>query len=542
MAGMKETPRQKMIGMMYLVLTAMLALNVSRQVLNAFVVVNTGLTKTNKNYDDKNEATYSAFAKAYKQNPAKVKEFYDRANEAKKLSDQLCYYIRVLKDTLISRTDDKPWKIADSISTGMLSMAEVDAKENFDIPTRIMINDAAAEDGSKGKAHALALKMADVRKKMLGLLVNPKDSNDVKVGLLTSKVFNKESREYENWEIYNFYDSPLAASVVTLTRLQNDVKNAEASIVQDLYKSIDVASFKFDQLSAEIIPASNYVLIGKSYKAQIFLSAFDSKQNPVVEIDSMNNQKLETPVNPPVEGGIGQYEEKPGREGPITFGGKIGVRDPQTGILKYYPFHSAYLAAKPAITVSPTEMNVFYIGVDNPVEISAAGFSDNDITPSFSGPGHLSGKAGKYVITLEPSTARQGMECTISVQGKLPDGSKMDLGKDKFRIKRIPNPTCYVANKSGDISIPKAQLEAATMVQARMDNFDFDLKYGVTSFELVASVNGLTLTKSSSSASLTDEMKKLIHQCGRGSHIIIQNVHVKGPDTRTIPGVNIAIN
>jgi len=540
MAGGKETPRQKMIGMMYLVLMAMLALNVSRQVLNAFAVVNDGLRFTNKNFDQKNQSTYDLFKKSDDQDHKKVDPFYQKALEAQKLSKQLCIHIDSLKTRLISVADDKPWDTAAKIS-----LADVDSKETFDKPTAILINDNAAEDGSKGEAHKLKMMLAAYRKQMLSL-VNPRDTNEVNIGLLTPDVFNKASGQKENWEIYNFYDSPLAAVVVTLTRLQNDVKNAEASVVQSLFSNIDATSYKFDKLNTVVLPRSNYVIIGDSFHAQIFLSASQTTQTPIVTIDSINGKSIE-PQKVTVSGGIGEYGYKPTTEGPITFSGTIGIRQPGTNEIKPYFFRSSYLAAKPSVVVSPTEMNVFYIGVPNPVSISAAGFANSDLQPSCSG-GNLTKTATGYVVTL-PAGAKQtinekdGPFCTISVSGKMPDGSHKSLGEaSKFRIKRVPDPLCYVANKKGDIHVTKAELSIATQVQARMDNFDFNLSYDVTSFEMVVTVNGATVQLQSNTNRFTDQMKKLMNQLGSGSHIIIQDVHVHGPDSRVIPGVNISIN
>jgi len=538
MAGGKESPRQKMIGMMYLVLTAMLALNVSRQVLNAFAVVNSGLIVTNHNYDEKNQSTYDIFKKAMDQDAKKTKPFYDKALLAQKWSKELCTHIDSLKTLIISKTDDKPWDTAAKIS-----LAAVDAKENFDIPTRIMVNTSAAEDGSKGEAHKLKMMLADYRKKMLGLLVNPSDSTAVNIGLTTGPSFNKASGENETWERYNFEEAPLAASVVTLTRLQNDVKNAEASVIQKLLTSIDTKSYKFDKLNTVVLPENNYVLMGDSFRAQIFLAASQSTQNPVVTIDSINGKAIEK-QNVAVSGGIGYYGTKPASEGPVIFSGTIGIKDPATGKYNNYFFRSTYLAAKPSVVVSPTQMNVFYIGVPNPVSISAAGFADVDLQPSFNGPGSMSKvSSGNYMVTLNPATAKQGTECTISVSGKMPNGARKSIGQpSKFRIKRVPDPICYVANKKGDMFVSKAQLSIATEVQARMENFDFNLNYAVTSFEMVVTVNGATVQKSSNSSKFTPEMRTLMGEIGPGSHIIIQDVHVKGPDSRVISGVNITIN
>lgn len=540
MAGGKETPRQKMIGMMYLVLMALLALNVSRQVLNAFAVVNAGLVTTNHNFDEKNQSTFDLFQKAMQQDPKKAGPFYQKALTAEKLSKALCIHIDSLKTRLIAETDSKPWDTAAKIS-----LADVDSKERFDVPTLLLINDAAAEDGSKGLAHKLKLDLGVYRKEMLGL-INPKDSLEVNIGLLTPDVRDKETKEMHNWEIYNFYDSPLAADVVTLTKLQNDVKNAEASIIQELFSNIDVASYKFDKLNTVVLPRTNYVVLGDSFHAQIFLSASQSTQNPIVTIDSINGKAIEKETVP-VEGGIGEYGYKPTTEGPVTFSGTIGIKQPGTNEIKNYPFRSSYLAAKPSVVVSPTEMNVFYIGVQNPISISAAGFANSDLQPSCSG-GTLTKTATGYVVTLPTGTRptideRTGPFCTISVSGKMPDGTHKSLGEPaRFRIKRVPDPSCYVANKKGDIHVTKGELSIAQHVQARMDNFDFNLSYEVTSFEMVVTVNGATVQLTSNSSSFTGEMKNLMNKLGAGSHIIIQNVHVRGPDSRIIPGVNITIN
>jgi gliding motility-associated protein GldM len=537
MAGGKETPRQKMIGMMYLVLMAMLALNVTREVLNAFAVVNSGLTRTNQNFDQKNQSTYDLFKKALDQDNKKTKPFYDRAMEAQKLAKAFCAHIDSLKAHLLVEQDGETWDTAIKIS-----LADVKAKEQYDKTTEILINDNAASDGSKGEAHHLKMMIADYRKKMLGLLMNPKDSNDVQVGLLTPDVFNKSAQEKQNWEIYNFYDSPLAACIVSLTRIQNEIKNAEASVIQKLLSSIDTKSYKFDKLNTVVLPKNNYVVMGDSFHAQIFLAASQSTQNPIVTIDSINGKAIPK-ENVKVSGGIGYYGDRPGAEGPVVFSGTIGIKDPATNKVVPYFFRSSYLAAKPSVVVSPTQMNVFYIGVPNPVSISAAGFADADLQPSFSGPGSMSGSRGNYVITLNPASAKQGTECSISVSGKMPDGSHKSLGQpSKFRIKRVPDPVCYVANKKGDASVTKGELSIATQVQARMENFDFNLNYAVTGFEMVVTVNGNTVQLESKSNLFTPQMKTLMNQVNRGSHIIIQQVHVHGPDTRVIPGVNISVN
>ena len=100
MSGGKETPRQKMIGMMYLVLTALLALNVSKEILNAFVIIEDGLNVTNKNFDSKNELLYSKFDKAMADNKTKTEPWYKKAKEAKKKSAELCAFVDEIKSEM----------------------------------------------------------------------------------------------------------------------------------------------------------------------------------------------------------------------------------------------------------------------------------------------------------------------------------------------------------------------------------------------------------------------------------------------------------
>jgi gliding motility-associated protein GldM len=530
--SLPKEPRQKMINIMYLVLTALLALNVSKQILNAFVIVNNGLDHTNVNFDKKNASTMSQFEKALANDRAKTKPYYDKAVLIQTWSKQLCNYIDTLKFQLVAATEGIPMKQADTEN-----LMDVGAKDNFDIPTHILINDAAAEDGSKGKAHELKMKMAEFRKKVLAF-VKPTDTAGLNLGLKTPDVFSKEEDRKVNWEIDNFSERPLAASVVMLTKTQNDVKGVESTVQSYLLNSVSAADFKFDQLVPAIIPNSNYVLLGDSYRAELFVSAYSSTQKPKILVGDVdtNTGKVNGHVDSvKVRNGMGMYAVKTDHEGQVKFAGVINIKAPD-GSIKQYPFHSSYLVAKPALVVSPTKMNVFYIAVDNPVEISVPGVPDEDLRPVGSGCS-ISGSKGKYIVRVSGGT-----QCSISVSAHMPDGSSKNMGKQDFRIKRVPDPVCYVAGKKGDISIPKAQLQIATKVFAKLENFDFDLNYDVTSFQMVAVINGITIIKDANGSGFTGEMQNIIKQCTRGSHIIIQNVKVKGPDSRQIPGCNIQVN
>jgi len=535
--SLPKEPRQKMINIMYLVLTALLALNVSKQILDAFVVVNNGLILTNKNFDAKNQTTYNQLEKAMANDRAKTKPFYDKAMLIQGWSRALCNYIDTLKIEIVKETEGIPQKVADT-----LPLAGVEKGDNFDMPTHVLVNDAAAEDGHLGKAHTLKMKMADYRKKVMALC-KPEDTAALAIGLKTPDQFSKTEGKKVNWEIDNFAERPLDASVVLLTKFQNDIKNTEATIIQYLLGGINANDFKVSGFEPEVIANSNYVLLGDSFRAKLFVSAVSNTQQPriyVGDVDSVTGlfSKGGHIDSVKVKGGTGFYNVRADKEGPTKFYGTINVRAPD-GTVKRYPFHSSYLVAKPAVVISPTAMNVFYCGVDNPVEISAPGFADEDIRPNFQGSGSISGSHGKYTVRV--SGANNSI-CHISVSAKKSDGSNQNFPAQEFRIKKIPDPVCYVLNQKGDIHVTKAALSVSQGVQARLENFDFKLDYNVTSFEFVASANGVSKTIMAQGASFTQEMKTLMSKLSPGSHITIQNVHAKSiTDTRTIPGCNIIL-
>lgn len=537
--ALPQEPRQKMINIMYLVLMALLALEIPDTILNAFVVVNKGLAVTNKNYDEKNQASFAQFDFAMRNNPVKTKPFYDKAKLVKEWSASLCSYIDSVKHVLTAESEHVPMKVADT-----MKLSDVKNLGNEDVPTHFLINDAAAENGSKGEAHQVKMKMNEFRKKVIDLVkqIRPSDTTELNLGLLTPDEFSKVEGRKVNWEVYNFYSTPLAAAITSLSHVQNDVKNTEATIVQYLLSSISANDFKFDKLVSEVVPVSNYINLGDSFKSQLFVSAFSSSQKPKIyvgDVDTLTGKILGHVDSIDVSNGIGHYAVKTDHEGSVKFAGVINIKAPD-GTIKSYPFHSEYLVAKPAVVISPTAMNVFYIGVPNPVDISVPGVPSEALRPALQGPGSISGSKGHYTVNISGGA---GTRCHIAVSATLADGTKKSFPPQEFRIKRVPDPVCYVVNQKGDINVSKAQLNVAQTVQARMENFDFDLQYNVTSFELVASANGLTKTYKSNSGNFTPEMKNIMHALGHGSHIIIQNVHVvHGSDARKISGVNITIN
>ena len=229
MSSGKETPRQKMIGMMYLVLTALLALNVSKDILDAFIVVNKGLENSNENYTYHNENLYSEFDLAKVIDPVRVTPNWNLAQEVKKKSTDLNDFIDKLQKKIISQTEGVSQSIADT-----MQMENIDKKDSYDTPTNILIGDS--EDGSAGASRELKTKLIAYQAQLSNYVL-PEDRKNVKIDLNAKDP--KHSENNENWEMYNFFNRPVVASLTILSKIKSDVKNAESVIVDYLLKQTE---------------------------------------------------------------------------------------------------------------------------------------------------------------------------------------------------------------------------------------------------------------------------------------------------------------
>ncbi|MCX6285022.1 MAG: hypothetical protein NTW31_12400, partial [Bacteroidetes bacterium] len=274
MAGYKETPRQKMIGMMYLVLTALLALNVSKQMLDAFIVVNETMENTNSNFNKKLDNTIAKFKVQFQMNPNKVGPYWERAQKARELSENLANYIDSLKYAVIARTDGISYAQAKKIP-----LSDVENKDKYTEPTNFFIG--SSHDGSSGEARKLKDKIEAYKKGMIALL-DPKYQGTVKLGLKTEGQFTDSYHNSQNWEMHNFFQTILAAAVTILNQIKADVYNAEFDVVNNLYAAVSAEDWKFDAIRAKVIPKSNYVFLGEEYQAEILVAAYDTKANPNV--------------------------------------------------------------------------------------------------------------------------------------------------------------------------------------------------------------------------------------------------------------------
>lgn len=521
MAGYRETPRQKMIAMMYLVLTALLALNVSKEILQSFIVVNESIETTTENFSQKLDDTYSDFSVQYELNKEKVGPFYNAAQEAKKLSDELVEYIDQVKWGVIIATDNKIETVEEAKET---PLGEIGARDKYTEPTRYFFG--RSPDGENARSGELRDKIVEYKEQMISLL-DPSYREVVQLGLETEGPFYDADGQRQTWMQHNFYYSILAADVTILNKLINEVRNAEFDVVKTLFASVTAKDFKFDEVKARVLASSSYVLKGDDYQADVVVAAWDSKQNPearyVMGADTLEDPQGQNAQSVVGEGGIVHLNIPTSTTGEQKFAGVIYIQDPGGRKVPYH-FKSSYFVGEPALTVAATKMNVFYIGVDNPVEISVPGVPQDRLRPSISS-GSLRPSGNDYIVTV-PRDART---TTISVSADF-DGDMRSMGSKEFRVKRVPDPVATVAGKNSGL-IAKSQLLAAGGVIPQMpQDFEFELFFEIKSFTFVTVRSGDIFERNTRGNRFSPEMKEFLQSARRGTKIWIENIIAEGPD------------
>ena len=539
MAEYKETPRQKMIAMMYLVLTALLALNVSKEMLDAFLVVNDSVELTNENFASKIDDTYVAFNKKYTNDPVKVKPYLDKAQQARQMSDEMVSYVDSLKYELISRTEKIPVDSARVTRLGKLKN-----KDDYDTPTNFFM--AGSEDGSRGNGGALKNKIDAYRHNMLELL-SAEERTMVKLGLKTDGEYEDANNERLNWVQYNFYHTILAADVAILNKIISEIYNAEFDVVNFLLVAIDAKDFKYDVVAAKVLPQKDYVFIGDEYKAEVIVAAYSTTQDPEVYlkmgVDSLPLSQISSARMVEGKSGRVQISLPANNEGVQKYAGVIMLKS-GTGEVKNYYFKNEFTVGRPATTISATKMNVFYIGVDNPVDISVPGVSMDQTRAEISYGTLKRNPQDDHWTVLVPKAPAQGKnQVTISVY-MLENGKTKKMGETMFRLKSVPDPIAKIANQT-EGSISKTALKYSSSIVAKMpDDFDFDLSFHVTSFDMVYTRGETTMRETATGTKFTDKMLQYIDNARTGQRITFERIIARGPDgtDRHLNPINLTIN
>ena len=539
-----------MIGMMYLVLTALLALNVSKEILNSFILINDSLIVTNKNFANKNESEYDKFDRAYAENKEKVGKWHSKAMEVKESSKEMVDYIEDLKQYLIMRTDkldsveiNKFKESGDQIVLdSIFALKNVNSKDNYDIATNIMIggDEGKLKEGEHTAAE-LATKLTNFKDVLIAHLDPIKGRSIIdalKLNFNTDTTLRISASEFQSWHLANFYHIPLAAVITNLTKIQTDVRNAESDVVKYLYREVDASDFKFDKITARVI-APNLVFQGDDFKSEIFVAAYSSTQNPKIEIGKVDTNTMTISNGDTsaiqIKDGVGIYTARASSEGLKTYEGLISIKNPGGGGYTSYPFKGEYMVMKSGVVVSPTKMNVLYRGVKNPISISVPGVAPELVKPSLQGgtlrPDAAAGKGNYIAEVAGGSTAKVIVSAEV-------DGKQRKMGEFDFRVKDVPPPVATIAGVEEGL-VSANRLAAAPTVIPKMQNFDFELFFKVTKFDLVYQVGTDLITTNVTGSSIPANALSQISRLKKGSRIYIENISAVMLDENNRPAAGV---
>lgn len=496
MAGGKQTPRQKMIGILYLVLLGLVALNVSDSILEAFKNLTDSLNASTENVQSGVDATYASFeATKLKDEPERARPIYDRAKKASEYTNELEVHVAGL--IKLFETEGGGYDKA----TG-----DISKRDNLDISPRLMIN--------QKRATVLKDKINDTRAKLLALL-DERETKGINFSLQAVDPANRGGVK-RSWEQSNFGDGiPLTAAITALAKIQADTKNAESEIVKRILGKMDRAVVNLDMFSAVAVAPTSYLIMGQPYTAEVFLTASDSKSSPDITVGGSRLQ---------IKDGKGTYTVNTNREGIFSWVGTIRVKQTDGSIKTFTTSEQKYQVARPSAVVSPDKMNVFYVGVPNPVSVSAPGIPKEDLVVSISG-GSISGSNGKYTVNVSSPGSTAKVNVSARVGGKV-----QNIGSSDFRVKRIPDPKAKFSGKSGG-DLSSVIIKSQGSIFAILENFDFDAKFSVTRFSLViARPRADVVVLQTSGNSFSAQMRSAISAVTPGTRVIFDDIVAVGPD------------
>ncbi|MBR6866738.1 MAG: gliding motility protein GldM [Prevotella sp.] len=498
------SPRQKMINLMYVVLMAMLALNVSNEVLNGFSIVEESLKRTTANATKENLAIYDDFAVQMKANPQKVKEWYDKAMLVRHKSDSLYNMCAELKLAIVKEADGKDG-----------DLNNIRNKEDMEAANQVMLAPG------RGRGQELFDAINAYRKQMLNMAIGTRQKRTISE-ILTTTIPEDMRTLGKNWQEYMFESMPAAAAVTLLSTLQSSVRYTEGEILHTLEQNIDVKDIRVNALEAFVIPNSQTIVRGDKFSAHIVMAAVDTTQVPDIYI---GNQKVTLRDN--------LYERICGATGDFTLAGHIETVNGNGDKIRR-DFSQKYTVVDPSATVSADLMNMLYAGYTNPISISVPGVPLNKIQATMTGGTLTPTGPGKYIA--RPTAVGQNAVITVTSTNT---GRPQQMGQFTFRVRKLPDPTPFIATKDehGNPNrfkgggMPKQQLMGIDGIGAAIDDGILDIAFRVVSFETVFFDNmGNAVPMASNGAQFSERQKDTFRKLTRNRRFYISRVVAIGPD------------
>ncbi|GAB4508490.1 MAG: gliding motility protein GldM [Allomuricauda sp.] len=499
MAGGKQTPRQKMINLMYLIFIAMLALNMSKEVLAAFGLMNEKLETSNTNMADNNSNFFASLETKASENAEEYGDLYEDAQQIKQLSDNYYSYLEGLKKEMTADLEDpKDYVVMDKsdyldqkfFQGDNLGPEGKKFMEQIETYREGVINALPAE-GFESLKSAVKTRFAT-------------GGEDGKV--------EKRDGTRQDWINYHFEGFPLVASLTKMTQLQADIKTTEQEVLKTLLEGELTEAVSLTNFVSDLKAPKTAYYAGEKYNGKIMVSKTDKTSTPVKAELTLDGRPLTEGKDYELEAGGIKMLISAGTPGDHTIKGTMTFMQDGEEVPVEVNNTFATISMPNAAVISADKMNVVYRGVANPMTISIPGIPDNKVNASAPG---LTRRSGSQYI-MNPGTGRS---VTITASGTLPDGKGIST-KSEFRIKDIPRPSGTVRGESGSIKMPRNNLEIAT-VSAMLEDFDFDLNLAVSEFKFKVPGQPTVVVKGNK---LDSRAKSVLRRADRGESVQIFDI------------------
>jgi len=556
MAGGKQTPRQKMIGMMYLILTALLALNVSKEVVAAFITINDKLESSAEVINKTSEDTYGTFdskraaIQAEKGDTRDIDLWQGKALDLKKRTKQIVHYLLGESNEMISTVEEKEDWIQneeDGFITALKPLVDIQKRETYDHPTRMFVGSDPSRPVERGLAILDSINQYrnDVAELMgtykLGdkeysftapetvdgltealRTANPEDTTAIAQFYRSLyipeqiEILDAGQPKMAPWPSAMFNKTPVVAAAAIFTSIKLDVLNSENHAANYMLGKVDAPVFNFNKIEPLAFARTGYINEGDSLDVRIMIAAYDSTDVPPIRF-GVNDS---VPDN--WETTTGAIKVKGSSAGNYNLTGVIGVRE--KGELNWKPWSFSYSVGKPSGTISLPEMNVLYRGYANKVEGAASGFPSYTLT----GGGNVTVSKTGTGYTANPGNGRTAK---INIAEVAEDGSTSSLGSVEFRVQNLPKPTVSLGRIADGESGSSAQFRASRQLFAGYPpEIPLNAKFTVVSYEV--RVSGAPRPAKGNGAALNADALRIISNAQSGNTISVFTTY-KEPSGRT---------
>lgn len=520
MAAIKLPPRQRMINMMYLVLTAMLAMNVSKEVLDAFAVLDADLVRSEQAHEQRSRMEYAAFDDAARKFPERFGDLSVRAHRVEASADSPVRHIERIKTRVIAEAEgmteqELVGKSADGTDT-LMALSRVEAKDDRDVLTHLLVGSEPAEPkNGAGSASDLKERIGRFRDELKGLCA----ARGPEMASALDLLFDLEGRKdasgtMNNWESINFYEVPLVAGIAHLSKLQADIRSAENDVIRWLYRSATMDARVMSDVAAAVIPRNSVVMLGDTFSADVFLAAYDAKNRAHITMSGGG----ELPMG---ADGKGKLRLRTDQVGERSVAGVIRVEGPKG--MEEHPYSVTYQVMAPTLVASPTKMNVLYRGVNNPIAFSVPGVTTENVRPMIDNGTVQRGNDGWYTKVNALGNAK------LSAMVTLPDGSTRKIGPVEFRVKDLPPPMVRVNGYTAtDTKVQLGKVQRAPGLEITFGpGCEFNEPYAVLEYTVVGNLKGNLVDHTVKGAEFDQRTKDILNALKVGDRIWFENIKAR---------------